>query len=73
MLEDYLNKEVVVEEKLYNTASTIYTTSDFAKNLSSKGMTNVVEGILTNISNDYIELNNKMLITKKHIYRITLK
>ena len=71
MLENYLNKEVIIEEKLYNSSSTVYSTS-IGKNLSM-GMTNITEGILTNIEDDYIELDNKMLIARKFIYRIKLK
>ena len=72
MLEKYLNKEVIIEEKLYNASSTVYTESGFAQRMSM-GMTNVTEGILTAIENEYIELDNKMLIARKFIYRITLK
>ena len=71
MLEKYLNKEVIIEEKLYNSNSTVYQTS-IGRNLSM-GMTNITEGILTNIDNDYIEVDNKMLIARKYIYRISLK
>ena len=71
MLEKYLNKGVIIEEKLYNSISTIYTTG-VGKSLSM-GMENIVEGILTNVDDDYIELDNKVLIARKFIYRITLK
>lgn len=72
MLEKYLNKQVIIEEKLYNSSSTVYATSNFAKNFSM-GTTNITEGVLTGIENDFIELDNNTLILKKHIYRIKLK
>ena len=72
ILEKYLNKEVIIEEKLYNSSSTVYTESNYAKRMSM-GMTNITEGILTSIEDDYIELDNKMLIARKFIYRIILK
>ena len=71
MLEKYLNKQVIVEEKLYNHSSTAYSSSGFTKSLSM-GVTNSIEGTLTDISDDFIELDNSSLILKKHIYRITL-
>jgi len=71
MLEKYLNKQVIVEEKLYNHSSTAYSSSGFAKSLSM-GVTNSIEGTLTDIDDDFVELDNNSLILKKHIYRIIL-
>ena len=68
-LEKYLNKEVIIEEKLYELPSTI----------TNKPMTtgvhglNKKEGMITDFDEDFIELDNNTLITRKHIYRITLK
>ena len=72
MLEKYLNKQVIIEEKLYTSLSTVYARSNFAKNFSM-GIINITEGVLTGIENDFIELNNTSLILKKYIYRIKLK
>lgn len=70
----YLNKEVIVEEKLYNSISTIADTSFVAKSFSSQiASQNRMSGILTNYDDEYIELDNQMLIARKHIYRIILK
>ena len=71
MLEKYLNKEVKIEEKLYNSISTVYATG-MGKSLSM-GMTNIIEGMITDFDEDFIELDNNSLINRKHIYRIILK
>lgn len=64
MLEKYLNKEVIIEEKRYQISSTI----------QLKGTNNNrIEGIITNIFGDFIELDNNSLINLKHVYRIILK
>jgi len=70
MLEKYLNKEVVIEEKLYQYASTI-SQSGMAK--MSIATQNQISGIVTAMDDEFIELDNNMLITRKHIYRIILK
>ena len=61
MLEKYLNKNVVIQEKIYAhesiTASKIST----------------IEGVITAIDDEFVEVDNKMLIARKFIYRIILK
>lgn len=61
MLEKYLNKEIIVEEKLFDSASTF------------KVSGNKIYGILTGYDEDFIELDNNSLIERNHIYRIILK
>lgn len=61
MLEKFLNKEVKIEEKIYNAPST---------HLMA---TNEITGIMTAIYDDFIELDNTSLIAKQFIYRIRLK
>ncbi len=71
-LEKYLNKEVTVEEKLYQSLSTVKDTS-LGRINTNMGTINRLDGILTDFDEDFIELDNKMLIARKHIYRIILK
>lgn len=62
MLEKYLNKEIIVEEKLFSgSASTFKLTG------------NKIYGVLTGYDEDFIELDNNSLIERNHIYRIGLK
>ncbi len=71
MLENnYLNKDVVVEEKLYAYSSTVSQMGMAKMAIASQ---NQVEGKLTAIDDDFIELDNKMLIARQFIYRISLK
>lgn len=70
MLEKYLNKEVIVEEKLYQYSSTI-SQSKMAQ--MAIGTQNRTEGILTAIDDNFIELDHNQLIARNHIYRIILK
>ena len=70
LLEKCLNKEVIVEEKLYQYASTI---SQYKIAQMSIGIQNRIEGTLTAIDDEFIELDHNQLIARKHIYRITLK
>ncbi len=62
LLEKYLNKKVIISEKLYNFSSTLDGTMTNGRNF--------VKGVITAIDNDYIELDNNTLITIKFIYRI---
>ena len=68
MLEKFLNKEVVIEEKLYATASTLSISKFQAPTYQNK-----LEGIITAIDDEFIELDNNALVARKFIYRITLK
>lgn len=68
MLEKYLNKEVIIEEKLYEASSTLY-----FNRVAGAMHQNKVEGIITAIDDEFIELDNKMLVARKFIYRIILK
>lgn len=70
MLEKYLNKEIIVEEKLFNSASTI---SEYGIPRMSPALRNRIYGILTGYDEDFIELDNNSLIERNHIYRIILK
>ena len=64
IIDKYLNKEVIIEEKRYQVASTI----------QLKGMNNNrLEGMITNFDENFIELDNNCLINLKHVYRIILK
>ena len=60
MLDKYIGKNVEVLEKLYSTDSTI------------KMRGNKITGMVTAIDNNFIELDNKILINIKHIYIITI-
>jgi len=68
MLEKYLNKKVVIEEKQFQFSSTLV-----GKTVTT-GMAalNKIEGIITAIDDEFIEIDNKMIIAKKFIYRIKL-
>ena len=68
MLEKYLNKEVIIEEKLYEYPSI----NGYGKMVSAIEK-NRIEGIITDIQGNFIELDNNSLINIKHIYRIILK
>lgn len=70
MLEKYLNKEIIVEEKLFNSASTI---SEYGMARMATALQNRIYGILTGYDEDFIELDNNSLIERNHIYRIILK
>ena len=68
MLEKYLNKEVVIEEKNYQFPSTLH-----LGRMASVATQNEITGIITDFDDDFIELDNNSLINRKHIYRIILK
>lgn len=70
MLEKYLNKEIIVEEKLFHSASTI---SESGIGRMAIAIQNRVYGILTGYDDNFIELDNYSLISRKQIYRILLK
>ena len=59
-MNNYLNKQVCVYEK------TIYATKQFAKRVK-------YEGVLTSFNDEFIELDNKLIIFKKYIFSIELK
>ena len=67
MLEKYLNKEVIIEEKLYNIQSTRKEDKWFLETL------NKISGTITAIDEDFVELDNTSLISRKFIYRISMK
>ena len=68
MLEKYLNKNVVIDEKVFGDLC-FSNITDF-KGIYSKYS---IEGIITAIDDEFIEVDNKMLIAKKYIYKISLK
>ena len=70
MLEKYLNKEVIIEEKLYASVSTVVDTAGKKINLLA---VNRIEGMITDFDENFIELDNNSLINRTHIYRIILK
>ena len=70
MLEKYLNKEVIIEEKLYQYSSTI---SELGMAKMSIATQNRTEGTITAIDENFVELDNTMLISRKFIYRIIIK
>lgn len=70
MLEKYLNKQVIIEEKLYSCPSTI---SEKGMSKMSYATQNTIKGIMTSYDEDFIELDNSTLISRKHIYRIIIK
>ena len=70
MLEKYLNKEVIIEEKLFNLSSTI-SRSGMAK--MTLGTQNQISGLLTAMDDEFVELDNNILVARKYIYRIILK
>ena len=67
MLEKYLNKNVIIEEKLYGD---LISTMASERGIYTKYR---IEGIITAIDDEFIELDNKMIIARKFIYRIILK
>lgn len=70
MLEKYLNKEVIIEEKLYQYASTISNEGMAKMTLACQ---NRISGVVTAIDNNFIELDNNSMINLNYIYRIRLK
>jgi len=58
-MNNYLNKQVCVYEK------TIYATKPSAKQVK-------YEGVLTSFNDEFIELDNKLIIFKKYIFSIEL-
>lgn len=66
MLEKYLNKKVIIEEKLFEYPSTL------RMKMAPAITKNKTEGIITAIDDEFIEIDNKMIIAKKFIYRIEL-
>ena len=68
MLEKYLNKNVVIEEKIFG--DLCYSNIPDFKGIYSKYS---IKGIITAIDDEFIEVDNKMLIARKFIYRIILK
>ena len=67
-LEKYLNKQVVIEEKNYQYPSTIH-----MGRMAGVVTQNETEGTTTAFDEDFVELDNTMLISRKFIYRIRLK
>ena len=65
----YLNKEVVIEEKNYQSPSTF----EIGGKAVGGALYNKIEGIITDFDADFIELDNTMLISRKFVYRIRLK
>jgi len=70
VLEKYLNKQIIVEEKLFHSASTI---SENGMARMAFAVQNRICGILTGFDDNFIELDNSSLIERKYIYRIILK
>lgn len=64
----YLNKQVVIEEKNYQFPSTVH-----MGKISGLATQNEIEGTITDFDEEFIELDNTMLISRKFIYRIRLK
>ena len=62
-LEKYLNKQVVIREKIYNMRSTEGVVPGHKE----------IEGILPDFDDEFVELDNKALINRNFIYRISLK
>lgn len=60
-MNEYINKNVKVIEKIYNYPSKMF------------GRKAVYEGILTFNCDEYIELDGKKIIFKKYIFSIELK
>lgn len=70
MLEKYLNKQIIVEEKLFHSASTI---SENGMARMAVAVQNRLYGVLTGYDEKFIELDNNSLIERNYIYRIILK
>lgn len=71
LFKNYLNKPVVIWEKLYSGPSSMYT-KGIGKSFSA-GTTNIDEGVLTGVYDTFIELDNNTLISIDHIYKIKLQ
>ena len=65
LINKYLNKEVEIAEKIYNSSSTL-------DGVLGSGYINKINGTITGIDENFIELDNSILISIKFIYRITL-
>jgi len=65
MLEKYKNQKVEVAEKYYNGPST-------TESRLVNGHLNKTVGVITGIDENFIELDNSILIAIKYIYRIRL-
>ena len=65
MWDNYLNKKVEVREKIYD---------GYGSSMPGMGVYNKTIGILTNVyGGEYIELDNKILISIDYIYKIEIK
>ena len=64
MLENYINKNVIVTEKTYH---------GFSSNLimGNRSLA-TIKGILTSVNDNFIELDNEILINRNHIYTIKI-
>lgn len=65
MLNKYLNKKVEIAEKYYNGSSTI-------EGKLNNGNLNRTIGTITAIDENFIEVDNSILIAIRYIYRIKL-
>lgn len=63
MPDKYFNKKIEVTEKVY---------ADNGSSMDFKGSYNKTVGILTNVYSEHIELDNKILIATKYIYKIEI-
>ncbi len=61
LIEKFLNKKVCIAEKMFSYSSTLEGFSNGR---------NFIEGVVTNIDDDFIELDNEILIAIKFIYKI---
>ncbi len=64
MLEKYINKNVIVTEKTYYGFS--------SKLIMGNKSLATIKGILTSVDDNYIELDNEILINRNHIYTIMI-
>ena len=64
MLENYINKNVIVTEKTYRGFSSHLVMGN--KSLAT------IKGILTSVNDNFIELDNEILINRNHIYTIKI-
>lgn len=65
MLDEYINKNVKITEKTYHGFSSHL--------LMGNGKLATLKGILTSVDDNFIELDNEILINRNHIYTIKIE
>ena len=63
-MKEYLNKKVEIREKVFSSVSSTC--------IPMSNSINTITGTITNIFDEFIEVDNKILVAIKYIYTIEL-